>query len=168
MEPQDEDRRAVVRGAAAQIGEQLAGRGRVLPDAVIDCPAGAVGDAPDLVVLAPGARPDGRGRYRVRDVEAVLDVAPPGRAPEHAARARAYAECGIATHVVVDPAAEVCTVHTAPAPGGAYREAEHVPFGNDLFLPLAGRTLVLRTDDFSAGRPTPGTGPDTGRGIVDG
>jgi hypothetical protein len=59
-------------------------------------------------------------------------------------------------YVVIDPAAGVCTVHTAPAPGGVYREAERVPFGNDLFLVLGERTLVLQTDGFPAGPPTPG------------
>ncbi|MFD0396504.1 Uma2 family endonuclease [Kitasatospora sp. NPDC127121] len=160
----DELRRVVVLDAAAQIEDQLGGHGRVLSGAVTDVPAGAPDLIPDLTVTAPGAEPDGRGRYAGRDVEAVLEVA----RPHLAEAALAYARSGIPLYVVVDPAAAACTVHTAPSADGGYREAERVPFGNDLFLPLAGRTLVLRTDEFPAGPPTPGAGPDAGRGIVDG
>ncbi|MFD0347033.1 hypothetical protein ACFQ0M_15275 [Kitasatospora aburaviensis] len=56
-------------------------------------------------------------------------------------------------YVVVDPEEAACTVHSHPEPSGAYREAERVPFGNDVFLPLAERTLVLSTDGFA---PDPG------------
>ncbi|MER8105046.1 Uma2 family endonuclease [Kitasatospora sp. NPDC094016] len=164
----DELRRVVVLDAAAQIEDQLGGHGRALAGAVVDAgigaPAGVPDLIPDLVVTAPGAEPDGRGRYAGGDVEAVLEVA----RPHLAEAAPAYARSGIPLYVVVDPAAAACTVHTAPSADGGYREAERVPFGNDLFLPLAGRTLVLRTDEFPAGPPTPGAGPDAGRGIVDG
>lgn len=159
--PHDELRWAIVFGAAVQFGEQLVGPGRVLSGVVIDFPDAPGPIAPDLAVLDPGAGRGPRGRYRAADVEAVLEVAHPGR--DHA-WTRACAQSAVPLYVVVDPAAAVCTVHTAPDAGGVYREAERVPFGNDLFLPLGGRTVVLRTDDF----PTPGTDPDVGRGIVDG
>ncbi|MFJ2190318.1 Uma2 family endonuclease [Kitasatospora sp. NPDC087861] len=162
--PQDGPRRETVLAAAAQIRDQLAGHGRVLSGAVVVTPAAPGGLAPDLAVTAPGVEPDGRGRYAGSDVEAVLEVA----RPHLAETARAYALSGIPLYVMVDPAAAVCLVHTAPSADGAYREAERVPFGNDLFLPLGERTLVLRTEEFPAGPPTPGAGPDAGRGIVDG
>ncbi|MFF2544244.1 Uma2 family endonuclease [Kitasatospora sp. NPDC058063] len=171
--PYDELRWAVVLGAAGQLGEQPAGHGRVLSGVAVDFP-GARGApapdsapapapdpgsgsvpvpepgtvlAPDLAVLARDAVRGGRGRFAAAGVEAVLEVARPGLAEA----ARAYARSGVPLYVVVDPVAAVCTVHTAPSPEGVYREAERVPFGNDLFLPLGGRTVVLRTDDF----PTP-------------
>ncbi|MER6300121.1 Uma2 family endonuclease [Kitasatospora sp. NPDC001539] len=159
--PYDELRWAVVFDAAVQLGEQLSGAGRLLSGVAVDCPAAPGPIAPDLAVLRAGAGRGARGRYGAAAVEAVLEVAHPGR--DHA-WARACAESGVPSYVVVDPAAAVCTVHTAPDPGGVYREAERVPFGNDLFLPLDGRTAVLRTDGF----PTPGTDPGAGRGIVDG
>ncbi|MGW1176781.1 Uma2 family endonuclease [Kitasatospora sp. NPDC002543] len=196
--PYDELRWAVVLGAAGQLGEQPAGHGRVLSGVAIDFPAPPGGPAPrrreqrqeqdgrdapepavlapDLAVLAPDAARGGRGRFGAAGVEAVLEVARPGLGET----SRAYARGGVPLYVVVDPAAAVCTVHTAPSPEGVYREAERVPFGNDLFLPLGGRTVVLRTDDFparsatappappGAPAPTPGADPGVGRGIVDG
>ncbi|MFJ9840015.1 Uma2 family endonuclease [Kitasatospora sp. NPDC101155] len=159
--PYDELRWGVVFGAAVQFEEQQVGPGRVLSGVVVDFPAASGPIAPDLVVLDPGAGRGARGRYGAAGVAAVLEVAHPGR--DHA-WARACAQSGVPLYVVVDPAAADCTVHTAPDPGGVYREAERVPFGNDLFLPLGGRTVVLRTDEF----PTPGTDPGVGRGIVDG
>ncbi|MFE7638438.1 Uma2 family endonuclease [Kitasatospora sp. NPDC057518] len=146
--PYDELRWEAVFGTASQIREGLAGAGRVLSGVLIDFPVAHGPLAPDLVVVAPGAARTARGRYGAADAEAVLEVAHPGR--DHVF-ARACAESGVPLYVVVDPAAAVCTVHTAPSPEGVYREAERVPFGNDLFLPLGGRTVVLRTDGF----PTP-------------
>jgi hypothetical protein len=148
--PYDELRWEVVLSAAGQLGEQTAGHGRVLSGVVLDLPAAPDDLAPDLVVLRPGAVRGEHGRFGAAAVEAVLELARPGLG----AVGRAYAESGVPLYVVVDPAAAVCTVHTAPSPEGVYREAERVPFGNDLFLPLGGRTVVLRTDPF----PTPGTG----------
>ncbi|MFD7454991.1 Uma2 family endonuclease [Kitasatospora sp. NPDC059827] len=159
--PYDELRWEVVFGAAVQIRGELGGRGRVLSRVLIDFPAAHGPLAPDLVVLAADAGHNARGRYAAAAAEVVLEVAHPGR--DHA-WARACAESGVPLYVVVDPAAAACTVHTAPSPGGVYREAERVPFGNDLFLPLGGRTVVLRTDEF----PTPGTARGVARGIVDG
>ncbi|MFE4973142.1 Uma2 family endonuclease [Kitasatospora sp. NPDC056651] len=166
--PYDELRWEVVRGAAGQLGEQPAGHGRVLSGVAVDFPAasggptrdGAAVFAPDLAVLSREAVRGGRGRFGAAGVEAVLEVARPGLEPA----ARAYAHGGVPVYLVVDPAAAVCTVHTAPSPDGVYREAERVPFGNDVFLPLGGRTVVLRTDEF----PTPGSDPGVSRGIVDG
>ncbi|MFG2915232.1 Uma2 family endonuclease [Kitasatospora sp. NPDC048298] len=191
--PYDELRWAVVLGAAGQLGEQPAGHGRVLSGVAIDFPAAPGGPgpygpdrpdrvvlAPDLAVLARDAVRGGRGRFGAAGVEAVLEVARPGLAEA----ARAYARSGVPLYLVVDPAAAACTLHTAPSPEGVYREAERVPFGNDLFLALGGRTVVLRTDEFPtpspapsaappdapdpAPFPTPGTDPGVGRGIVDG
>ncbi|MFD7903713.1 Uma2 family endonuclease [Kitasatospora sp. NPDC059747] len=153
--PQDERRWVAVLAAAVQIGDQLAGHGRVLSQVLIDFRAAPGGLAPDLAVIAPGAARGAGGRYDGTSVEAVLEVAAPGGG--HGAAARAYAESGLPLYVMVDPVAGVCTVHTAPAPGGVYREAERVPIGNDLFLPLGERTLVLQTDGFVVERPTPGT-----------
>ncbi|MFD8750984.1 Uma2 family endonuclease [Kitasatospora sp. NPDC059577] len=165
--PYDELRWEVVLSAAGQLGEQPAGHGRVLSGVAVEFPAAPGGSAtdvtvfaPDVTVLARDAVRGGRGRFGAAGVEAVLEVARPGLAEA----GRAYARSGVPFYLVVDPAAAVCTVHTAPAPEGVYREAERVPFGNDLFLPLGGRTVVLRTDPF----PTPGTDPGVGRGIVDG
>ncbi|MGW2376428.1 MULTISPECIES: Uma2 family endonuclease [Kitasatospora] len=152
--PYDELRWGVVFDAAVQIGDELGGRRRVLSQVLIDFPAAHGPLAPDLAVVAPDAVHNARGRYEAAEVEMVLEVAHPGR--DHA-WVRACAESGVPLYVVVDPAAEVCTVHTAPDSGGGYREAERVPFGNDLFLPLGDRTLVLQTGGFPTERPTPGT-----------
>ncbi|MEU9048516.1 MULTISPECIES: Uma2 family endonuclease [unclassified Kitasatospora] len=159
--PYDELRWEVVLGTAGQLGEQPAGHGRVLSGVAVDFPAAPGGLAPDEVavlapdvaVLARDAVRGERGRFGAAGVEAVLEVARPGLAEA----GRAYARSGVPLYVVVDPAAAVCTVHTAPSPEGVYREAERVPFGNDLFLPLGGRTVVLRTDVFPGPFPTPGT-----------
>ncbi|MFF2039300.1 Uma2 family endonuclease [Kitasatospora sp. NPDC058170] len=151
MTPHGESRWEVVLSAAPQIRTQLAGRGRVLSDVMIDFPSPRFGYAPDLAVVAPGAERNARHRFEWHDLEAVIEVASPsGRDEDHLRKVRTYAECGIPLYVVVDPAAAVCTVHSAPQPAGSYREAERVPFGNDLFLPLADRTLVLSTDGFPA------------------
>ncbi|GHF41627.1 hypothetical protein GCM10018790_19130 [Kitasatospora xanthocidica] len=168
--PYDELRWGVVLSAAGQFGEQPAGHGRVLSGVALDFPAAPGGHAPDaaaltpdaavlapdLTVLAPGAVRAADGRFGAAAVEAVLEVARPGLAEA----GRAYARGGVPLYVVVDPAGAVCTVHTAPSPAaGVYREAERVPFGNDLFLPLGGRTVVLRTDPFPTPFPAPPTAP---------
>ncbi|MGW4893619.1 Uma2 family endonuclease [Kitasatospora sp. NPDC004240] len=151
MTPRRESRWEIVLSAAPQIKEQLAGHGRVLSDVMIDFPSTLFGYAPDLAVVAPGAERNDRGRFEWHDLEAVLEVvSPSGHDERHAKKVRTYAECGIPLYVVIDPAEEVCTVHGHPQRGGAYREAERVPFGNDLFLPLGERTLVLSTDGFPA------------------
>ncbi|MED7954136.1 Uma2 family endonuclease [Streptomyces sp. BE20] len=149
MTPRGESHRAVVRSAAAQLEQQLAGRGTVLADAMVDFPSARSGYAPDLTVVAPGAERNGRGRFAWHDLEAVIEVVPPsGRDHDHVTKVRTYGGCGIPLYVVVDQAEAVCTVHSAPQRTGGYREAERVPFGNDVFLPSADRTLVLSTDDF--------------------
>ncbi|MFJ9691921.1 Uma2 family endonuclease [Kitasatospora sp. NPDC101183] len=142
--PHDERRWELVLDAAVQIRDALAGHGRVLSLVPVDLPAAPGPVAPDLVVIAPGAARDAGGRFTAAAVQAVLELARPGLAEA----GRAYARSGVPLYVVVDPAGAACTVHTAPSPEGVYREAERVPYGNDLFLPLGGRTLVLRTDGF--------------------
>ncbi len=161
MTPQDAGRREVVRRAAPQIEAQLAGHGEVLADVVVDLPPGLPGYAPDLAVVAPGAGPHGRGRYEWHDLEAVLDVVSgPDQDGDFGTRLRLLAACGVPLYVVVDPVDALCTVHSDPQRTGAYREAERVPFGNDLYLPLADRTLVIETGAFptvsAPPRPTPG------------
>ncbi|WP_268255706.1 Uma2 family endonuclease [Kitasatospora herbaricolor] len=160
MAPQGISRWKVVLRAAPQIEAQLAGRGEILSDVAVDLPSVPGGLAPALAVVAPGAGPDRRGRYRGRDLEAVLDVVPRAdQGDEFARTLRAHAECGIPLYVVVDPVEAVCTVHSDPQRTGAYREAERVPFGNDLYLPLADRTLVIETTGFPVEGARPGPTP---------
>ncbi|MFF1902191.1 Uma2 family endonuclease [Kitasatospora sp. NPDC058218] len=169
MTPRTAASAAIARAVAAQAGEQSAGHGTVLAEAVVDFPSARYGYAPDVALVAPGARPGARGRFGWRDLEAVLEAVPRSQQDDDFVRKhRFFAECGIPLYVLVDPAVAVCTVYSAPQPAGTYREAERVPFGNDVFLPLAERTLVLRTDDFPVESPTPGAEPGGGRGIVDG
>lgn len=149
MSPRGAARRAIVLDAARQVEDQLAGRGRAVPDAALDLPAARPGRAPDLVVVADGARPDGRGHWAWPDLEAVLEVVP--AAGPHGGlveRLRRYAGHGVPVYVVVDPAEGVCTVHSDPQPAGAYHLAERVPFGEDLPVQLPGRTLVVATGGF--------------------
>lgn len=142
--PHDERRWEFVLGAAVQIRDELGGHGRVLSLVPVELPAAPGPLAPDLVVIGPDAARDERGRFSAADVQAVLELDRPGLAEA----GRAYARSGVPLYVVVDPEGAACTVHTAPSPEGVYREAERVPYGNDLFLPLGERTLVLRTDGF--------------------
>ncbi|MFI6155568.1 Uma2 family endonuclease [Kitasatospora sp. NPDC051170] len=151
--PHDERRWEFVLAAAVRIRDGLGGHGRVLSQVLIDLPAAPGPVAPDLVVIAPGAVHNARGRYTAADVRAVLELSGPGQAEA----GRVYAHSGVPLYVVVDPVGAACTVHTAPSPEGVYHEAERVPFGNDLFLPLGERTLVLETEDFPRTKPTPGT-----------
>ncbi|MFJ8430007.1 hypothetical protein ACIQ9P_01765 [Kitasatospora sp. NPDC094019] len=139
--------RRIVAAAREQLLRQSGGHGGVRP--VVD------GDGPRtrLLVLAPGASSDAAGRYRTADALAVLEVVP---VPDPAGGHRAHADARVPLYVVVDPGEAVCTVHSRPLPGVGYREAERVPFGNDLFLPLGERTLVLETGDFPVEPPTPG------------
>ncbi|GAA1083712.1 hypothetical protein GCM10009663_28980 [Kitasatospora arboriphila] len=149
MSPRGAARRAIVLDAARQVEDQLAGRGRAVPDAALDLPAARPGRAPDLVVVADGARPDNRGHWAWPDLEAVLEVVP--AAGPHGGlveRLRRYAGHGVPLYVVVDPAEGVCTVHSDPQPAGAYHLAERVPFGEDLPVQLPGRTLVVATGGF--------------------
>ncbi|WP_395296587.1 Uma2 family endonuclease [Kitasatospora hibisci] len=154
MTPRGEGHWEVALGAATQVERQLAGHGTVLTGEVVDFPSPRYGYAPDLAVIAPGARRGARGRYRSDDLRAVLEVVPRAQQDGDFVRKQRYlAGCGVPLYVVVDPEEAACTVHSHPEPPGAYREAERVPFGNDVFLPLAERTLVLSTDGFA---PDPG------------
>ncbi len=151
MTPRRQSQWQAVLAAAPQIDDQLAGHGRLLSDVKVDFPSARYGYAPDLAVVAPGAELNGRGRYEWHDLEAVLDVtARPEQDEDFARKLRLYAECGIPLYVVVDPAEALCTVHSGPQRTGSYREAERVPFGNELYLPLPDRTLVIETGGFPA------------------
>ncbi|MER5351312.1 hypothetical protein ABT093_13375 [Kitasatospora sp. NPDC002551] len=142
-----EVQRRIVTAAREQLVRQPGGHGGVLADVRLE------GQPAALVLLAPGAVPDPAGHYRAGDALVVLDVLP---APEPVDRHRFHAAAGVPLYVVVDPGEGVCTVHSRPLRGAGYREAERVPFGNDLFLPLGERTLVLETGDFPTEPPTPG------------
>nr|WP_095876863.1 Uma2 family endonuclease [Streptomyces sp. TLI_235] len=152
VSPRGAARWAIVHDTVRQVEDQLAGRGGAVRDAPLDLPAGAAeatGGAPDLVVVAAGARPDDRGRWAWPDLEAVLEVVPAaGPGGWAVERLRRYAERGVPVYVVVDPAEGVSTVHTDPHPAGVYHLAERVPFGEDLNLGLTGRTLVVATGAF--------------------
>ncbi|MFC5662002.1 Uma2 family endonuclease [Kitasatospora misakiensis] len=155
MTPRTTEASEIILSAAAQAKEQFPGR--VLSGVVVDFPSDQHGYAPDLALVAPGARHNARARYEARDVVSVLEVVPRARQDTDFVRKQRYlAECGVPLYVVVDPGEAVCTVHSRPLPGTGYREAERVPFGNDLFLPLGERTLVLETGDFPVEPPTPG------------
>ncbi|WP_371482258.1 Uma2 family endonuclease [Kitasatospora sp. NBC_00315] len=172
MTPRREAGRQAVLAASPQIEAQLAGRGVLVADARIDFPSADHGYAPDLAVLAPGAAPGRRGRYSWRVIEAAFDVVPrPEQDHDYVRKLRFLSECGVPLYVVVDPVEALCTVHSDPQRAGAYREAERVPFGSDLYLPLADRTLVIGTGDFPAEPPraaTPEAGPGRARGTLDG
>ncbi|MFC9326892.1 Uma2 family endonuclease [Kitasatospora sp. NPDC057015] len=159
MTPQGISRWKVILRAAPQIEAQLAGHGDVLSGVPLDFPSARSGYAPDLAVLAPGAVVNARGRYEWHDLEAALDVVPrPDQDEDFVKKLRVYARSGVPLYAVVDPAEAVCTVHSDPQDTGSYRDAERVPFGNDVYLPLGERTLVVRTDEFPAegAAPTPG------------
>ncbi|CAN3980144.1 hypothetical protein [Kitasatospora purpeofusca] len=139
--------RRIVAAAREQLLRQSGGHGGVRSVVSED------GRGTRLLVLAPGASSDAAGRYRSGDALVVLEVAP---VPEPTGGHRAHADARVPLYVLVDPGEAVCTVHSRPLPGAGYREAERVPFGNDLFLPLGEGTLVLETGDFPVGPPTPG------------
>lgn len=149
MTPQGEKQWNVILEAATQIKAQLAGQGVILSDVMIDFPSSLYGYAPDLAIVAPGAEHNSRRRYEWHDLEAVLEVVSKSNQDnDFAKKLRLYAECGIPLYVVIDPAEAVCTVHSGPQSTGAYRITESVPFGEDLILPLEGRTIVIKTDGF--------------------
>lgn len=152
----------ILRGVRAQVEEQLADGGTAALADPDGRPAAGPAAGAALVVTGPG--PAG-GRP-----EAVLEVLPHAREDDaYARRLHDLGERGVPLYVVVDPAEAVCTVHSHPLRTGAYREAERVPFGNDLFLPLGERTLVVSTDGFRPDPgPDPGEGHGVGSGIVDG
>lgn len=149
MTPQGMAQWKVILKAAPQIEAQLAGRGDILSDVMVDFPSTLYGYAPDLAVVAPGAEHNSRGRYEWHDLEAVLEVvAKSNQDNDFVKKLKLYAECGIPTYVVIDPAEAVCTVHRAPQRSGRYEDSEQVPFGEDLRLQLEGREIVIRTDGF--------------------
>ncbi|MER8182513.1 Uma2 family endonuclease [Kitasatospora sp. NPDC094015] len=149
MTPRGMAQMKVIFKAARQIEDQLAGRGDFISDVMVDFPSALHGYAPDLAIIAPGAELNGRGRYEWHDLEAVLEVASPSSQDnDFVKKLRLYAECGIPVYAVIDPREGMCTVHSAPQRSGVYREIERVPFGQDLTVPLEGRTVVITTDGF--------------------
>ncbi len=147
--PRDEYQWKVILEAAPQIKQQLAARGDILSDVMIDFPSSQYGYAPDLAVIAPGAERNSRGRFEWHSLEAVLEVvSESSRDNDFAKKVRLYAECGIPVHVVIDPEAGSCTVHRRPTRTGAYEDETEVPFGADLVLPLAGREITVKTEGF--------------------
>lgn len=149
MTPQGESQWKVILKAAPQIEAQLAGRGDILSDVMVDFPSSLYGYAPDLAIVAPGAEHNNRGRYEWHDLEAVLEVVSKSNQDnDFVKKLKLYAECAVPIYVVVDPSEGVCTVHRGPQRTGTYEDAEQVPFGAELRLPLEGRTIVIRTDGF--------------------
>lgn len=142
----------VIIEAAPQIKAQLAGRGRVLSDVMVDFPSSQYGYAPDLAIVAPEAEHNSRGRYEWHDLEAVLEVEPTARQDsDFVKKINFYAECAIPLHVVIDPSSALCTIHSSPQPEGVYASSEVVPFGENLVLPLEGREIVIDTTGFPRG-----------------
>ncbi|GAA2225422.1 MULTISPECIES: Uma2 family endonuclease [Kitasatospora] len=149
MTPRGMGQWKVIYKAARQIEDQLAGRGDFLSDVMVDFPSSLYGYAPDLAVVSPNAELNSRGRYEWHDLEAVLEVVSRSNQDnDFVKKFRLYAECGIPVYVVIDPSEAVCTVHTGPQRSGTYADQQKVPFGEDLHVPLEGRTLVIRTDEF--------------------
>lgn len=149
MTPQGEKQMKVIFKAARQIEDQLAEQGDYLSDVMVDFPSSLYGYAPDLAIVAPGAEHNSRGRYEWHDLEAVLEVVSKSdQDNDFVKKLRFYAECSIPVYVVIDPAEAVCVVHSAPQSTGTYRKTEAVPFGEDLVVPLEGREIVIRTDQF--------------------
>ncbi|MEU6763462.1 Uma2 family endonuclease [Streptomyces sp. NPDC046853] len=74
MTPRGEYPWTVVLASAPQIDQQLAGRGTVLSDVMIDFPSSQYGYAPDLAIIAPGAERNSRGRFEWHSLEAVIEV----------------------------------------------------------------------------------------------
>ncbi|MEU7646745.1 Uma2 family endonuclease [Streptomyces huasconensis] len=149
LAPRDEYQWKVILEAAPQIKQQLAARGDILSDVMIDFPSSQYGYAPDLAVIAPGAERNSRGRFEWHSLEAVLEVvSKSSRDNDFAKKVRLYAECGIPVYVVIDPETGSCTVHRRPTRTGAYEDEAEVPFGADLVLPLAGREITVKTEGF--------------------
>ncbi|MGF1426215.1 Uma2 family endonuclease [Kitasatospora sp. LaBMicrA B282] len=149
MTPQGEKQWKVIFRAARQIEDQLAGHGEFLSDVPVDFPSSLYGYAPDLAIVTPGAEHNSRGRYEWHDLDAVLEVVSPSSGDnDFVKKVKVYAECAIPLYVVIDPATALCTVHSAPQSTGAYDSIEQVPFGEDLVLPLDGRTITINTDGF--------------------
>jgi Uma2 family endonuclease len=154
MTPQGEAQWKVILKAAPQIEAQLADHGDVLSDVMVDFPTSRYGYAPDLAIIAPGAKHNQRGRYEWHDLDAVLEVVSTSSQDNDFVKKRAlYAESGIPIYVVIDPAAGVCTVHSGPQGSGVFAESSPVPFGEDLVLRLEDRDIVIKTDGFP--RETP-------------
>ncbi|MCX4749666.1 Uma2 family endonuclease [Kitasatospora sp. NBC_01287] len=149
MTPQGLTQMKVIFKAARQIEDQLAERGDYISDVMVDFPTSLYGYAPDLAIVGPDAELNGRGRYEWHDLEAVLEVGSKSTQDNDFVKKMAlYAECAIPLYVVIDPATALCTVHSDPQATGSYARSEPVPFGEDLVLPLEGRTIVIDTTGF--------------------
>ncbi|ORT61679.1 Uma2 family endonuclease [Streptomyces sp. CB03238] len=149
MTPLSESRWKVVLEAAPQIKQQLAGRGDILSDVMIDFPSSRYGYAPDLAIIAPGSEHNSHGRYEWHSLELVLEVVSKStRDNDFAKKFRMYAQCAIPAYVIVDPSDGTCTIHRHPTRTGAYKDVEEVLFGQDLVIPLEGREITIRTDGF--------------------
>ncbi|MFF7631731.1 Uma2 family endonuclease [Kitasatospora sp. NPDC008050] len=152
MTPQGEEQWKVILSAAPQIQAQLADRGDILSDVMVDFPSSQYGYAPDLAIVAPEAEHNSRGRYEWHDLEAVLEVvSKSSQDNDFVKKVTLYAECGIPLYVVIDPSSALCTIHSSPQPEGVYASSEPVPFGENLVLPLEGREIVIDTTGFPRG-----------------
>ena len=149
LTPRTEQQSDVVIDAAPQIDRQLADHGEILSDVMIDFPSILYGYAPDLAIVAPGSELNSRGRFEWHSLEAVLEVVSKStRDNDFDKKFRMYAECAIPLYVIIDPSDSTCTIHRNPTRTGVYVEQEQIAFGEDLVLPLEGREIVVKTDDF--------------------
>lgn len=135
----------------ADIYEQLRAkypRNRIRSDVRIDFPGHRNGFAPDVALLSRGARKDGLGRWRARDVEFVAEVISRGTAHnDYGPKMNAYAQAGVPVYVVADPYLRRCRVFTRPQ-GREYKQDCTVEYGEPVDLTGTVVGLVLETKDF--------------------
>ncbi|MEE1941592.1 Uma2 family endonuclease [Streptomyces sp. TRM 70361] len=123
-------------------------RNRLKSDVRIDFPGPSNGFAPDMVLLAEGARQTGRGRWRYQDIQFVAEVISEAtRHNDYGKKCEAYAAAGVPSYLIVDPYTARCHLFTHPK-DGEYRSHLAVGFGEVLDLGDTPVGLVLPTDEF--------------------
>lgn len=136
--------RRIIRAVEDRFGMDV----NVLSDVRIDFPGHRNGFAPDVALLSRGARKDGLGRWRARDVEFVAEVISRGTAHnDYGPKMNAYAQAGVPVYVVADPYLRRCRVFTRPQ-GREYKQDCTVEYGEPVDLTGTVVGLVLETKDF--------------------
>lgn len=138
-----------------EIIQQLASRypkKRIKSDVRFDFPGKLNGFAPDVVALAPDARPDGEGRWRHQDIECVAEVISRDTADnDYVTKKVIYATAGVPVYLIADPRSGWNHVFTQPE-DGEYKSDLTLAFGKPLDLTDTAVGLVLTTEDFPLDR----------------
>ncbi|WP_164543593.1 Uma2 family endonuclease [Streptomyces mobaraensis] len=148
MSPQRRTHWKIIFEIACRLRQHFGEDTEIDSDVRIDFPGYLNGFCPDLVKIADGATPDGKGRFSPSDAELIVEVTSQGTAVnDYGPKKQTYAEAEVPVYVIADPYSGQCHVFTSPK-GDTYRSEVTVDFGDPIDLTCTPLGLTIHTDKF--------------------